>query len=86
MMKFEIWRMRRWLLSISLSLFAATVQTEESHLETVITVDDAVHLSARTGIGTHPVEVAQLIGKSRSQAIDEIVTGLRQDSDGVVLA
>ena len=68
--------MLRRLCATSLCLFAVTGHATDSHLEQMMTVDDAVHLSARTGIGSHAVDVAQLVNKSRKQAIDEIVTGL----------
>ena len=57
---------------------AATIQSG-SHLAQAITVSDARHLLERTGFGAHPDRIAQLVGKSRREGVDEIVGGLRTE-------
>lgn len=64
-------------LLISLILTAAslspTAAADRTHL---LALEDARHLLSRTGFGAAPDEVAHLIGKSRSEAVDYIAAGL----------
>ncbi len=50
-----------------------------SHLDVAMTVADARHLLERTGFGAPPEQIVQLIGKSRREGVDEIVSGLRTE-------
>jgi len=59
------------------SLFAAT---KPSHLSQVLDKTDAVHLLNRTGIGAHPADIKQLVGLTRQQAVDHIISGIRTEA------
>lgn len=47
-----------------------------SHMQVSMTVQDARHLLERTGIGSHPTEVASITGMTRSEAVSAIISRL----------
>lgn len=48
------------------------------HMDVLIDTRDARHLLERSGIGAPPREIANLIGKSRAEAVQSILDGYRQ--------
>ena len=49
---------------------------KRDHLKQPLNIRDAAHLLRRTGFGAHPVEVKQLLNKTRAEGIIEILEGM----------
>ncbi len=69
-------------LLISVCLFCSiTVSATDANSEHVVSLDDAIHLLTRTGLGAHPAEVAELTGMTRSHAIETVLQGFSSDAN-----
>jgi len=55
---------------------AEASEADVSHLQEIVDAADARHLLERTGIGTHPSEIAELVGMTRSQAVSYVLSGI----------
>jgi uncharacterized protein (DUF1800 family) len=60
-------------------LLGAVVSSAHADQRSILGVDDARHLLARTGIGSSPTTVIELVGKTRAEAIDIIVDGIQSE-------
>ena len=49
---------------------------KRDHLKQPLNIRDAAHLLRRTGFGAHPVEVNQLLNKTRAEGIVKILEGI----------
>ncbi len=63
------------------ALLSGPLYSADSHLNQQLTIDDAIHLLSRTGLGAHAAEVSMLIGKSRNDAVDDVLLGLSADAN-----
>ncbi len=59
-----------------IAIVTTNIATAANELTTELSIDDARHLLGRTGFGASAYQINQLLGKSRTEAIDSIVDGL----------